>query len=170
MLGGKIRGYLLDCVSGVIVPVPLVGPADANSAGRINAYGRVVGHAWNGSGRRTGTTPDYVRGFSWDGPLSAPIALTSVTNNTSLGIGMNDLGASTGNSYIPTDDWLSNDEVPTLWEIDELGQLIATDLTTEIESSRSWFLSRCGDVNNDGWISARPKTIQGSVTYGQPFC
>jgi uncharacterized membrane protein len=152
-LGGKSRGFLLDYVTKAIVPVPLVGPADANPAYRINAFGRVIGKAWDGTGRHYGTNPDYVRGYSWDGPGSNPAVLTSVTNNTSSPLGMNDLGATAGNSYIPTDDFLSNFSVPTLWEFDENGQVIATDLATEIENSRSWLLSRGWDVNNDGWVS-----------------
>jgi hypothetical protein len=153
MLGGKMRGFLLDYVSKAIFDIPLVGPADSNPSGRINAYGRVIGNAWNGTGRYYGTNPDYVVGYSWAGPLSDPVVLPPVTDNTSMPNGLNDLGATVGNSFIPTDDFFSNYSVPTLWEFDDGGQVIATDLETEIENSRSWLLSRGWDVNNAGWIS-----------------
>ena len=154
MLAGQRRGFLLDYVTKAIVAVPLVGPAHANPAYRINASGRVVGTAWDGGSKHYGTNPDYVQGYSWDGPGSNPVVLASVTDNTSIAYWMNDLGMSTGNSYIPTDDYLTNYTVPTLWELDEQGQSVATDLTSiGIENARGWFLARCGDVNNDGWVS-----------------
>ena len=43
--------------------------------------------------------------------------------------------------------------VPTLREFDELGRVVATNLTTAVENLRSWFQLRCFDVNNDGWAS-----------------
>lgn len=153
LLDGAIRGFVLDLNTGSIWAAPLVGPATGAVANRINALGRVVGVAWDGEGVHYGTNPDYVRGFSWDGPGSDPVALTPVTSSTSMSYGINDLGASVGNSRIPQDDIFADDQVPTLWEFDATGNLTATDLTSEIPNKPSWFLLRSWDVNNDGWVS-----------------
>ncbi len=155
MLEEKIRGFLLDLDSGAIWAIPLIGPADANGGRRINAFGRVVGDAWNGNGRHDGTNPDYVMGFSWEGPGHPPVILESVTNNTSLAFGLNDLGDSVGVSIIPNDDIRANNRVPTLWEPDGNGSMTALDLREEIGGYTSWLLTNCININNEGWITAQ---------------
>jgi hypothetical protein len=150
MLEEKFRGFLLDLDSGAIWAIPLIGPADANGGKRIDANGRVVGSAWNGTGSYYGT--DYVMGYSWEGPGHAPVILGSVTNNTSVAFGLNDLGDSVGVSIIPNDDILADNRVPTLWEPDGNGSMTALDLREEIGGYTSWLLF---NINNEGWIAAR---------------
>jgi uncharacterized membrane protein len=152
-LNGVFRGYFLDIASDSIWPAPLIGPATGNVATRVNEGGRVIGHAWNGEGSPWGTDPDYHLGYSWNGPDTGPLVLPSVTSNTSIAGGLNDLGATVGSSVIPTDDLFANRWVPTLWELNDQGSVVATDLQTEISSKSPYELIRAHDVNNDGWIS-----------------
>jgi len=91
-----------------------------------------------------------VRGYFCGGFGADPVVLTPVTTSTSLVAGMNDLGASAGISFIPRDGYY---RVPTLWEFDAQGNVVATDLTTQIPAKSSWFLQSASDVNNDGWVS-----------------
>lgn len=157
-LNGVSRGFLLDYASKEIWAVPLVGAADQNGAHRIDATGRIIGTAWNGIGDAHGSDPDFVTGYSWSGPGTAPVILPSATMNTSACVGMNDLGASIGISVIPQGDPFSADQVPTLWEFQDTGTL-TTDLSQEIPNKPAWFLLRSWDINNNGWIS----------TYGRKF-
>ena len=126
-------------------------------ARRIDAAGRVVGNAWDGQGVHFGTAPDYVRGYTWDGPGSDAVVLTPVTTSTSHTWGMNDLGDAVGTSWIPNDDFTSypdDHQIPTLWEFDEQDEIVATYLQAEIPDRPSWFLLGAWDVTNDGWVSA----------------
>ncbi len=155
ILAGQSRGFLLDLGSGAILTVPLIDGADANTAFRVDAGGRVVGPAWNGGGNPYGTNPDHYYGYSWEGPGHDPVILGSVTNNTSTAYGLNDLGDTTGISFIPTDEIWANDWVPTLWESDGKGSVTATELSNEVDGRTNWLLTNCIDINNDGWISSR---------------
>ena len=67
------------------------------------------------------------------------------------------LGAAVGNSVIPSDDPWDNDMVPTLWEYDDQGNVLATDIEEEIPTKHT--LLYCPDVNNDGWIGARGRKL-----------
>jgi len=166
ILNGTLRGFLLDLDSGAIWAVPLIGAADANNAVQVDAGGRVVGPAWNGGGNPYGTNPDYHLGYLWDGPGNDPVILGSVTNNTSAAYGLNDLGDTTGISFIPTDDFWANDWVPTLWEPDGDGNVTATELSNEVGGRTNWLLTNCVDINNQGWISARGrKRVKGNYKW-----
>lgn len=165
-LGDARLGYVLDPLTDSIWAIPLVGPATGNSGWCINASGRVAGHAFDGEAIYYGTNPDYVQAFSWDGPGSAPVILPSVTNNTSHAFNMNDSGATVGNSYIQTDDWLALNSVPTLWEPDEQGNIVVTELASAIPDKPSYRLERARGVNNDGWIGVSSRKFEkGKYTY-----
>lgn len=164
-LNGVVRGFLLDRQSGSIWPVPLIGLATSNMAYKISASGRVIGDAWDGDGVPYGTNPNYYRSYSWSGPGTNPALLTSITGNTSLAVGLNDLGASVGNSIVPSDG-LFSEYVPTLWEFDAQGKVIATDLKTAISKSSPYTLRSAGGINNDGWVTvAGRKAVKGKVSY-----
>lgn len=152
-LNGVFRGYLLDLNSGSIWPVPLIGPATENSAKTVNESGRVIGDAWEGGGDPWGSNPDYLQGYTWNGPGSDPVPLPSTLLINSIARGLNDHGAMVGNSIIPTDERFADRFVPTLWEWDGQGNVVATDLQAEIPSKPSYTLLRGHDVNNSGWIS-----------------
>jgi len=157
-LNGILRGFLLDRATGAISPVPLDGIATSNLAFRINAFGHVVGYGWTGNGQIFGTTtPDYVRGYFWDGSDADPVVLDPVTDGVSQVRDMNDVGAAAGTTLIPgpSNDPSVNQYVPTLWEFDAQGDLSATNLRTQIPSKPAWFLWCAFDVNNDGWVSVR---------------
>lgn len=161
-LNGAFRGFVLDRETQAIWAVPLIGPAIANDAPCINTNGRVVGSAWDGEGRHYGTNPDYILGYSWSGPGAVPIALPSVTANTCHATDLNDLGVTVGQSYIPTDDPFAPYTVPTLWEFALNGDVITTDLQSQIPS-KPYTLVNCLDVNNDLWIGVRArKFVRGS--------
>lgn len=152
------RGFVLDLITQQITAVPLVDPAIANHALRINAEGRVVGRMWDGQGIATGTNPDFVSAYSWEGLGLDPEFLPSITNNTSTAIGLNDADATVGVSYIPIDDpFPSNQVVPTLWEPDDNGIIQAIDLREEIPNKPDYTLEFAIDINNDGWIGAYGK-------------
>lgn len=80
---------------------------------------------------------------------------------------MNDMGIACGNSWLKVDDPIDEfDQVPTLWERDAAGKLVATDLTTQIPSEKNAFLYRAWDVNNDGWVLAYGRTFsKGSYSW-----
>lgn len=153
MLDGATRGFVLDRDSGLIVEVPPVGPATSNYAFQVSAFGHVIGNAWDGEGAIWGTSPDYWRGFHWDVLDTGPVVLDPLTDGPSLVRGMNDYGVSAGSSVIPSDDFGTIMEVPTLWEFDAQGKLLATDLNTQIPTKPAWYLWHSCDVNNDGWVS-----------------
>ena len=164
LLNGVFRGYMLDLATRDIWAVPLVGPETGNYARRINEVGRVIGDAWDGGGSPWNPDPDYYHAFSWNGPGTDPGVLPSLTLNTSIAGGLNDLGATVGNSVIPSDDPWDNDMVPTLWEYDDEGNVLATDLQAEISTTH--LLIRSHDVNNDGWIAAYGgKRVKGRYQY-----
>jgi uncharacterized membrane protein len=152
LLDGNPRGYILDPLSGSIWAVPLIGPATRNVAASINASGRVAGFASNGDGMYQGTDPDYVQAFAWDGPGAVPVILPSVTNNTSHAFVLNDAGAVVGNSYYQTGDLLDPASIPTLWEFDDQGNVVATELAAAIPNKPSYELRTAACINNDGWI------------------
>ncbi len=53
--------------------------------------------------------------------------------------------------------------MPTLWEFDAQGKLLATDLNTQIPTKPAWYLWHSCDVNNDGWVSGYGrKFVKGS--------
>ncbi|MCS7469980.1 hypothetical protein NZK35_25295 [Stieleria sp. ICT_E10.1] len=151
-LNGQFRGFLLDSLTNNIWPVPLVGPATENSAYRINACGCVVGSMWNGSGQGYGTDPDYVVGYFWDPAEPNPQVLPPTNLNTCRANALNDLGATVGASYIPTDDIFGIYSIPTLWEHDAQGGVVTTDLNTQIPDSPGYTLVWTGGINNTGWI------------------
>lgn len=151
-LDGVFRGYMLDVTTGDIWPVPLVDPETGNYACRINEVGRVIGDAWDGEGRPWNPDPDYYHAYSWNGPGTDPVALPSLTLNTSAALGLNDFGATVGFSVIPSDDPGDNEKVCTLWEFDDQGNVLATDIQEEISTKHTLF--SCHVVNNDGWIGA----------------
>ena len=151
-LNGQSRGFLLDSLTGNIWPVPLVGPAIESNSYGINADGQVIGTMWNGSGRSYGTDPDFVAGYLWDPAESTPQVLPPTNLNTSRAYALNDFGATVGVSYIPTDDIFGIYSIPTLWEYDALGGVVATDLNTQIPDSPAYTLVWSGGINNNGWI------------------
>ena len=79
---------------------------------------------------------------------------------------MNDTGMVVGNSYIPTNDLSAIDTLATLWELDVLGNVKATDLQTTIDSKSAFKLIRGYDANNSGWISVSTrKTLRGAYAW-----
>ena len=160
------RSFLLNLTSGDILPVPIVDLAVDSRAHRVNSTGRVVGWAWDGDGNAGGLDPDFATAFSWDGPGADPVALPSVTDNTSLAVGLNDINAVVGYSLIPTDDALEIHSVGTLWELDPDGTPQAIDLGLEIPSKPDYTLGHATDVNNDGWIvNLSRKSFKGKYSW-----
>jgi uncharacterized membrane protein len=150
-LDGVLRGFVLDRTTQQISAVPLLAPAVGNDAFGINAQGRVVGSMWDSDGRAFGSNPGFYSAYTWDGAGSDPAFLPSVTNNTSIAIGMNDADATVGISIVP-EDGLFPTTVPTLWELDESGNMQAIDLRNEIPDKPAYRLDWAHDINNDGWI------------------
>jgi hypothetical protein len=156
-LDGVPRGFVLDRTTQQIWAVPLLAPAIANNAQRINSQGRVVGSMWDGDGDPFGLNPDFHPAYSWDGLGSDPEFLPSLTGNTSVALGLNDSRATVGYSIIPTDYAVegpfADDTVATLWEPDDDGIIQPVNLRAVIPNKPERRLDFALDVNNDGWIS-----------------
>jgi hypothetical protein len=152
-LNGVFRGFVLDRTTQQISAVPLLAPAVGNDVNGINAHGRVVGSMWDGGGNPWGSNPDFHPAYTWNGNGTDPEFLPSLTNNTSIAIGLNDADATVGISIAP-EDGIFPTTVPTLWEPDEHGIMQAIDLRNEIPEKPAYRLEWAHDINNDGWIGA----------------
>ena len=93
--------------------------------------------------------------------------LPSITNNTAHAFHLNDWGATIGNSYILDDDVFSHDAIPTLWEFNPQGDVVATDLKLAIPSKPDYELLYGGDVNNLGWLGVEAQKFA-KGRYTQP--
>jgi hypothetical protein len=57
-----------------------------------------------------------------------------------------------GNSYFPTDDIFGIYSAPTLWEHDDQGNVVTTNLNSQIPNKPEYTLVWGGGINNNGWI------------------